>query len=185
MNNLLITGPSRIGKTTILERLATILAESDYLVNGFISPAELQNGERIAFTLRTISGRTFTLSQKSGPDFGQQPLKIGNHFVDLTIVDRVMVPMMEEAANNSDIFLLDEIGPMEIMSLQFRSALSLLLDMPTLVVASISIAPDRYISRIMSREDVFIVEVDQTNRDLLPQELAEQVIGMMKQRSAI
>ena len=106
MNNLLITGPSRIGKTTILERLATILKESDYLVNGFISPAGLQNGKRIAFNLRTIRGKTFTLSQKSGPAFAQQPLKIGNHFVDLAIVDKVMVPMMKEAANNSDIFLL-------------------------------------------------------------------------------
>jgi nucleoside-triphosphatase len=71
-----------------------------------------------------------------------------------------------------DLYVIDEIGKMELLSRQFRIRISELLARPINVLATIAKRSDGSIDEIKHRSDVEIVEVTRRNRDALPDQIA-------------
>jgi nucleoside-triphosphatase len=74
-----------------------------------------------------------------------------------------------------DLFVIDEIGPMELLCRDFVEAVPRLLGGPVPVLATAALKGGGLIAEVKAREDVRLVEVTPGNRDGLPAELERWV----------
>ena len=80
--------------------------------------------------------------------------------------------------SNRHIIILDEIGKMECLSEVFKQAAITALDSPNIVVGTITLGGDDFITRIKGRADIEIHEVTQENRDSLPDLILQSVASL-------
>jgi nucleoside-triphosphatase len=162
---VLLTGNPGVGKTTliraIVERLAGIRCR------GFYTEETRQGRQRSGFRVVTLDGRTGTLAS-----VGSQGPKVGKYSIHVEEFEKVVLPLLDPVAMGVDLYVIDEIGKMELLSRQFRIRISELLARPINVLATIAKRSDGSIDEIKHRSDVEIVEVTRRNRDALPDQIA-------------
>jgi nucleoside-triphosphatase len=174
MKNLLLTGSPGSGKTTVLKN--TLEHLKDLRLAGFLTLELREHGHRVGFQAVGLGGSHVILAHVRF----RSPVSVGRYGVE---PDR-LVPLIEEElirpAGTVDVFLIDEIGKMECLCPQFISTMRRLLDEPTPVVSTIALRGGGFISEVKNRPEVQIVEVNQGNRDELP----EQIAAWVKERKA-
>jgi nucleoside-triphosphatase len=116
---ILLTGSPGVGKTTVLLRAVEDLKARGYKVGGMVSREVLSSGARVGFEALDVSdgrrGWLAHVNQKSGP-------QVGKYRVNLADLNSVGARAIADAVENSDIIVIDEIGPMELFSENFRDA---------------------------------------------------------------
>jgi len=131
--NFFITGMPKTGKTTLLTRLVEDLRKKGLKVGGFVSPEEKEHGTREGFYVEDLeTGKKALLAsiKGNGP-------KISKYFVDIKSFESVALPSMKKV-DSYDVFVLDEIGRMEMKSSKFVDLLDRIFESPTPVIASIN-----------------------------------------------
>jgi nucleoside-triphosphatase len=167
--NLLLTGPPRCGKTTVLERVAEQLGE--LRMAGFVTRELREQGQRVGFEAIGLGGRRIILahvrfrSRVSVGRYGVEPNRL------IPLINEEMVRPLETV----DAYLIDEIGKMECHCPQFIDAVSRLLEGSIPVVATIALRGGDFIAEVKDRRDVQIVEVTRANRQALPGQIAAWV----------
>ena len=168
---LLLTGSPGVGKTTVLLRVVESLKAKGYSVGGMVSREVRSDRTRIGFEILDLgSGRRGWLAhvnQKVGP-------RLGKYRVNLEDLDNIGANAIVSAAENFDVVVIDEIGPMELFSEKFRGAVRKAVEGGKLVVGVVHWkARDRLIDEVKSREDTEVILVTSENRD----KLDETIIG--------
>jgi nucleoside-triphosphatase len=143
--NLLLTGPPGCGKTTCVRRPAERL--SDLRLGGLYTAEIRAGGSRLGFEAVGLSA--------------------GRHAVLAPLV----VTELGRPAGEVDLFVVDEVGKMELFCRAFVDAVPRLLDGSTPVVATVAMKGGELIAAVKARPDVRLVEVTTENRDSLPGEL--------------
>jgi len=131
--NIFVTGLPKSGKTTLLQRLVDELKKRGRKVGGFLSPARLEHGTREGFYVCDVeTGKTAQLASLSsgGP-------KVGKYCVKVKEFESVALPAMNKV-DKYDVFVIDEIGRMEMKSKNFTNLLDKVFESKTLVIASIA-----------------------------------------------
>jgi len=164
-----LTGEPGCGKTTTIEKTIRLLNDQKIKVGGFISSEIRENGVRIGFSLRDLlTGRTGILAvtrPSSGP-------RIGRYCVNLQDITDVGVSAIEQAILEVDLIVVDELGPMELKSLDFTKAVRKALATPKPFLGSIhERVTHELVNEIRSKPEFQIVEVNLQNRETLPHEL--------------
>ena len=165
--NILLTGPPRCGKSTLIEKL---IKQIHRPVTGFFTREMKKKGRRVGFSIVTLDGREGILAQEES----QSPLKVGKYGVHVEELDRVAVASMVPARSDQ-IVIIDEIGKMECLSVLFRETLVKTLDSPNTVIGSIALQGTPFIEALKKRADVLLVNVDEKNRDSLVPFLLGQI----------
>ena len=158
--NLLLTGPPRCGKTTLVERVVDAL-EGRLRLAGFLTREVQRGGERVGFDIVTLDGEVAPLSRKgasNGP-------RVGSYRVDVPSLESVAVPSM--SSTDAAVFVVDEIGLMELVSEGFRGAVLDLLDDPRPLLATIRWRPHPFCDGVKDRTDTEVLVVGRENRDSL------------------
>jgi nucleoside-triphosphatase THEP1 len=167
VKNILLTGPPRCGKSTVIEKLIKQIHKP---ITGFFTREMREKGRRVGFSITTLDGKEGVLAHKES----KSKLRVGKYGVNIDDLDRIAVPSM--IPNKPDqIVIIDEIGKMEYFSPLFRETLIKILDSANPVIGSIAQKGNPFIEKIKERKDVLFVTVDQKNRDLLPAYLLEQI----------
>lgn len=161
-SNVLITGRPGVGKTTVIMRLAELLA--DHSLAGFYTEELRGRHGRFGFRAVTLTGHEATLAHVDV----ESTARVGRYGVDVPAFEALVLP---ELARTCDIVLIDEIGKMECFSSRFISAVESLLDSPTSVVATVAMKGRGFIEEVKSRPDVDLHEVTRYNRNALPTRL--------------
>lgn len=131
--NIFITGLPKSGKTTLLQKLVDELKKRGKKVGGFITPAKIEHGTREGFYIEDIeTGRTAQLASLSGGG-----PKVSKYAVRIKEFESVALPAMSKV-DRYDVFVLDEIGRMEMKSRKFVEFLEKVFESKTLLIASIS-----------------------------------------------
>lgn len=167
---ILLTGPPRVGKTTIIRQVAERLGER---AGGFYTEEVRSGGERIGFRIVTLNGQQAMLSSVhfSGPP------RVGKYGVDIATFEQVGVRALWEAIAHAQIVIIDEIGKMELFSVAFREAVLAALDSPMPVVGTILSKPHPWADALKVRPDVRLILVTLENRNQLAQVLLDQLKG--------
>jgi nucleoside-triphosphatase THEP1 len=157
--NILLTGPPRCGKSTLIERIVHQIKRP---MTGFFTGEIREKGHRVGFLITTLDGEEGILAHR---DF-RGKFRVGKYGVNLEDIERIAVPSMRPTDPNQ-IVVVDEIGKMECFSRLFKKTLIKVLDSEHDVLGSISMKGDPFIQGIKQRMDVTQVHVSESNRDAL------------------
>ncbi|HWP58059.1 MAG TPA: NTPase [Candidatus Acidoferrales bacterium] len=171
---LLLTGAPGIGKTTVVR--ATLARLGKFCCAGFYTEERRHQGRRVAFKIVTLDGAEATLAAVGGG----QP-RVGKYAVHVKEFEDLALPEINPDLTPADLYVIDEIGKMELLSPRFRSSLIDLLARPTNLLATIAKRGKGFLEQIKGRNDIDLVEVTRENRDRLPEQIAariERELGM-------
>ena len=157
--NILVTGPPRCGKSTLIERVVGRIQKP---MTGFFTQEVRERGKRVGFSITTLDGKEGVLAHQEI----KSRFRVGKYGVNLDHIDEIAVPSMIPSKAD-EIVVIDEIGKMECFSPLFRQTLVKVLDSENPVLGSITMKGGKFIQKVREREDVFLVHVTEKNRDEL------------------
>ncbi len=175
---LLITGSPGVGKTTLLLKVVEALKIRGYSVGGMVSREVRSCGTRIGFEILDLTngrrGWLAHVNQKTGP-------RVGKYRVNLEDLDSVGVEAILKAVKEYNAIAIDEIGPMELFSENFRRAVYEAFESGKLVLATIHWkAHDKLIETAKSREDAEIFVATFENRNKLYEMVLQKAEEFLK-----
>jgi len=135
-------------------------------------------GRREGFELRDLStekrGILATIKQTSGP-------KIGPYRVNLNDLANVGASALLQAKATSDLIVCDEVGPMELLSPEFKRAVREVMNSgkPFFGVVHLKLR-DPLIDEFKSSPETKLVEVVLENRVDLPLSLANRILSRLR-----
>jgi nucleoside-triphosphatase len=116
MKLAVITGPPGSGKTTTIVKVAEILASRGVALGGFYTREVREGGVRKGFEIVTIpDGEAAWLALRGGVS----RYRVGSYAVFPENLERVGLPKLETAVGEGKVLLVDEVGPMELLSERF------------------------------------------------------------------
>jgi nucleoside-triphosphatase THEP1 len=156
-NNILVTGPPRSGKSTLIEKVVQGISRP---ATGFFTRELREKGRRVGFSITTLAGKTGVLAHQDI----KSRFRVGKYGVNLTDIDQIAVPSMLPSTLDQ-IVVVDEIGKMECFSRLFKETLIKVLSPANLVIGSVAIKGNRFIQSIKKRDDVSLVFITEKTRD--------------------
>jgi nucleoside-triphosphatase len=115
----LVTGSPGVGKSTAVSKVIMKLKSAGVIVGGCTTSETRSGGVRTGFEIRDLTtgryGQLASTSSRIGP-------RVGRYRVNLADLARVGAAGLESASLSSEMVVIDEVGPMELVSPEFRRA---------------------------------------------------------------
>jgi len=156
--NIILTGPTGVGKTKIIKRLLKDL--NALIVHGFYKESIFENNVCKGF--RTIT--TDLREQILAHHYIVGPNRIGEFGVNIDGFEKLVIPELA-LDRGTELFLIDEIGRMECLSSRFRQQLKIILDSDYPVIATLSTNAIEAGHDLKKRSDAVIIRVNNRNRE--------------------
>jgi nucleoside-triphosphatase len=169
MIRLLLTGPPRCGKTTVVQK---VVARFPGKAAGFYTREVRKGGVRVGFEIVTLDGRTALLSHVDFPG----PCRVGKYGVDLENFHRLALPALE-AAPGVALIVVDEVGKMECFSKPFIEAMERLWRRPLPLLITVAAKGGGYLAAIKEKPDKILLTVTPANRDELPRKILHLLLS--------
>lgn len=171
--HIFLTGPPRIGKTTIVLKVASELKNMGLKVGGMISQEIREGGVRVGFKIvdlnTCVEGILAHINHKGGPS-------VGKYRVCLEDLENVSVKAILNACEESDLIVIDEVGPMELHSEEFKRVVLKALNSGKTVLGTIHYrASSPFMDAVRKRGDTEIIEVTYGNRGSLPKMIIREI----------
>ena len=160
----LLTGRAGTGKTSLIKQA---VAGMKGKAGGFYTEEIRNQGVRTGFRLVTLNGQSAILAHI---DF-HSPYRVSKYGVDVDSLDRVGVSALNQAAEQCDLVVIDEIGRMELFSANFRETVSQIIDSGKTVLGTIMLNPNPWADAVKRQPQVNLVELTRYNRNQVAAEL--------------
>lgn len=134
--NILITGPPRSGKSTLIEKIIDELIRRGFNVGGISTPEVREKGRRIGFKIIDLATGEWKWMAHVNISSRHRVSKYG---VDLTAIENIGVKAILYAIDNADLIIIDEIGKMELFSETFQEVVRKALDSNKPVIGTIGL----------------------------------------------
>jgi nucleoside-triphosphatase len=170
---LIVTGSPGVGKSTVVSKVIMRLQSRGIIVGGCLTSERRVEGQRTGFDIKDLStgnvGELASARASLGP-------KVGRYRVNLPGLASIGVHGLSAAAASSEVIVVDEVGPMELVSPDFRRALKSCIasGKPFLAVVHETMKDD-IIEGLKSKADS-LTEVTLQNRDSVPDELTSKLL---------
>lgn len=174
---LLLTGSPGVGKTSALLRIVESLKAKGYNVGGMVSREARAGRDRVGFEILNVNtgekGWLAHVSQNEGP-------QVGRYRVNISDLENIGAKAITSAVKESDVIVIDEIGPMELHSKKFKEAALTAAESPKLLIGVVHWkATDSFLTRIKDRDDAEVRVVTVENRENLPLLVTGQAIKFL------
>ncbi|XP_065842816.1 cancer-related nucleoside-triphosphatase homolog isoform X2 [Oscarella lobularis] len=196
---LLPSGPPGVGKTTLVRHICDSIRRTGVAIQGFYTEEVREttgDGQRvrIGFDVVTTSGiraplaRTADRMGKPGESGRRVPFKVGKYVVDVAAFESVVMPLLsvdkDSDAERPLLFVIDEIGKMEMFSESFVAAVRTLFDSDNArILATVPLVRSPgslpFVERLKARKDVKLCQVSKSNRERLKVSLPAEVASMI------
>jgi nucleoside-triphosphatase len=115
--NILIRGKPGCGKSTLIQKLITLMQQKGKQIGGISTP-ELREGQRVGFEIVDMrTGERGILAHKNQPNGP----RVSQYKVNLSDLDNIGVKGIKKALEKKvDFIIIDEIGKMELVSSAFQ-----------------------------------------------------------------
>lgn len=164
---ILFTGPPRGGKSQVIRQLAEAFPGN---AGGFaVVEQKDADGRRCGFDLQVVwrgPGQPLTVVDRAvlaHTDRWDFPLQVGRYRVDPAAL-HLAVTALDAAMHEHGLVVLDEIGPLQICSPEFRDAVLRCLTTPGPMLGAISNAEDPFLEQVRAHPLIKLLEVNRQNR---------------------
>ncbi len=164
---VIFTGAPGSGKTTLIRRVVERLGVP---AGGFYTQEVREQGVRKGFAIYTLDGQRGTLARVGI----RSQWQVGKYGVNLRDLEELAVPAVYEALNKGWLVVIDEIGPMEILSTAFQEVVLEALESGSDVLATVVRRSTPFTDRIKSRPEVLLLDVRPSNRE----QLLERIVAL-------
>jgi len=169
----LITGSPGVGKSTAVSKVVMKLKSAGVIVGGCTTSEKRSGGARIGFEIRDLSsGRTGELASTSsriGP-------RVGRYRVNLEDLARIGGEGLGAASSSSELIVVDEVGPMELVSPEFRAGIRMCIDSGKPMLAVVHERLEDDLLRELREKAATTITVTVDNRDEAADELAQALL---------
>lgn len=165
---LFLTGSPGVGKTTLIRTVVERLEE--VTCAGFYSEEKRQGEQRVGFRIVTLDGQEGSLAS-----VGRKAPTVGRYSIHVEEFENLVLPHLDPCTTPADLYVIDEIGKMELLSAKFRSKIVDLLAQPTHVLATIAKKGKGFIEQIKDRNDIELIEVTRKHRHQLAEEIVRKI----------
>jgi nucleoside-triphosphatase len=163
-HRIAVTGSPGIGKSTVVEKVAAVMK---CRVGGVLARDKRFNGRRIGFELLDIaSGKVGVLADETGN--GPQ---LGKYRVHLDSLEKIGSKAVQNAIQ-CDLIVVDEVGPMELSSRSFISAVENAMASPKPMLIVLHEWSNHPLAKKI-RRTFQVISVTRENRDMLVKEIAQ------------
>jgi len=168
-----ILGAPGVGKTTLVEYLFDFLKNnlSSFNFSGFLTTEIREGAERKGFKIKVLNSDTESILAIRKDLIDPKEIKdkpfVGKYVVKIENLEKVVENLEKESEKENVIFIIDEIGKMEIFSLKFRKFIEKLLISPVYLLATVGKGEDPFLKKLIDFEPAFLCEVTKENRDFL------------------
>ncbi len=167
----LLTGPPGCGKTTAIRK---VLERLSCAANGFYTQEMREGGTRTGFKLITLDGREGILAHTSI----RARSRVGKYGVDLSVMDGIAVDAIRRGIDERGLIVIDEVGPMELLSHRFRAVVLEALDSDRPVIGTVMRRSSPFADAIKARPDVRLIEVYRGKMESVVQE----IVGSLREQ---
>jgi nucleoside-triphosphatase len=176
----LLSGDPAIGKSTALSKILLEVRTAGFAPGGVLTREIRSHGEREGFQLIDIASDQ---SEKLADVKGITGPRIGKYRVNLKALSTIGVEALRHAALRSDLVAVDEVGPMELLSPEFRKAIrSAVLE--SVKKPSVCVVHKRFqdplIEELRGSTEAIEHEITFENRSELPQEVTKDIIRYLR-----
>ncbi len=166
----LLTGRPGTGKTSLIKQ---VVAGLRVRASGFYTEEiRSSEGERLGFKLMTLDSQEAILAHT---DFSKR-YRVGKYGVDVASLERVGVAALEQAARQSELVVVDEIGKMELFSPRFRETVLAIIKSGKRVLGTIMLAPHPWADVIKKLPQVKILTLTRENYA----QVRDELLGWLK-----
>ena len=169
----LVTGPPGVGKSTAVSKVVMRLKSAGVIVGGCTTGERRAGGVRVGFEVKDLTtgrrGELASASTKLGP-------RVGRYRVNLTDLARVGAAGLDAAASSSEVIVMDEVGPMELVSPEFRRAVRHCIDSGKPILAVVHERLDDDLLNELRSKSTMTFALSVEERDRMTEELGEAVL---------
>ena len=152
-----MTGKPGTGKTALIKEA---LARTKVKGSGFYTEEIRTGGIRQGFRIVTLDGQEAILAHVGI----SSPYQVSKYRVDTGSLNRVGVSALRRALKESYLIVIDEIGKMELLSPQFREAVTQAINSGKKVLGTIMVNPHPFADEIKRHPEVETLLVTRDNR---------------------
>lgn len=175
----MLTGPPGIGKTTALRRIVASLGLD--ACAGFFTEEIRHDGARIGFCIKTLDGRSGVLADVSH----ESALRIGPYGVMMETLETIGLDAVRSAVGNQKIVIIDEIGPMQILSAEFRVAVLDVMRSASILVGTVVYRQVPWVDQLKCRDDVAIYPLTSENFEQCIAKISSDVDDERRRRGTL
>ena len=177
----MVTGAPGVGKTTLIERIHHHYKDMGLSIAGITTREVRERDRRVGFRITDLSSGTEGWLARIGEGPGP---RIQKYTVDSEDLEKVGVNAIRKSAGRiNDMVLVDEIGPMEMTSNNFRKAIDDLLSSDQIIVATLKQGSHYPELEKAKNAHMVRIEILRENRDQAFQEITFVVDKWTKPRN--
>jgi nucleoside-triphosphatase THEP1 len=171
---ILITGPPRCGKSTLISRLINHYSEKNYKIYGFLTPEFKERGKRLGFDVVDIYSGNMSQLARIG-DF-KTKYRVGKYNVFVEEFDRYLENSLSLEEKTVDLIIIDEIGKMELYSRKFQSFINRVFSSSIPILATIGLKLNHPLKNyLLNLSSVLLLNLNRQNFQLI----FEKVISLI------
>lgn len=134
-SKILITGPPRCGKSTLIKKLISYYKSKNFIIEGFLTPEVQKEGKRIGFDIEDIQSGELSILARNG--VYNTKYRLGSYSIFIKEFDSYLKDLKSRNLQNIDLLIIDEIGKMELYSQLFLSFLKQMFNSKIKILATI------------------------------------------------
>ncbi len=165
-NVYLLTGSPGTGKTTVIRQA---IAGSKVKAGGFYTEEIKSGGTRQGFRIVTLDGQDAILAHVDS----HSRYRVSKYGVDVQNLDNVGVAAINQAIDESDLIVIDEIGKMELFSPRFREAVLKAIDSSKKVLGTIMLSTNPFANDIKRHPKVNVVQLTRADHNEVLREILD------------
>jgi nucleoside-triphosphatase len=179
---IMITGIPGIGKTTLISNVIEIVKERGYIVGGMVTQEIRDKQKRLGFEILDIhTGKRGILAHTNL----KKGSKIGKYIVNVKDLDEVGVAAITNSLNQPeiDLVVVDETGPMEITSTNFRKIVARAICGSKPFLGTVQLKLCNNLMKILDLTDLpKIIEITYDNRNSQVDKISNEIIKIIEKK---
>lgn len=167
---ILVTGPPRCGKSTLISKLIDFFSAIKTPLRGFLTPEVRKKNNRIGFDIEDIMTKKRQKLARVGNH--NTNYKLGRYSIFVEDFENYILKLENIEFHEEDLFIIDEIGKMELFSLKFQDFIKKMFSSNLSIIATVGLTIKHPIKNfILNNSNVKLFNLTRQNAQRIYQEI--------------